>query len=428
MKKWLSAVSLVLILALLAGLCSCAGTLEEDPAVTETGTAETLPLPESTGEPIDPVPDRSVREKLAALPVANENMTQEELKQLCVDFCVLQGSFQWTPNYDIRYNPGSKDLVFLRGGLYGGLPYTHASSNLYSFLDYYDDATGVFDVSAFKNSVSSYLGNDCADAVFWGWARVCNKIDYILTVYMTPVHGCLKLGNHTYDETADNFRSQPTKEICGRNGAAEMYRSYALMQKADGMVTWNDEGHARMVVENHPVAEGTSFNGDESYAVFVEQWSRITNTDQNGATVMVEGGIYTRYTYRQLFTTGYLPFRLAEFYGTDPVEKAEVHLEPRAEGAEVKDLESLLDCNLISNYRISKVIYTLTDKADGTVAYEGHKYGSESTMYGIPMQTVINKSAIRRAVTSGHTYSLDVRVLVSTGETLDLFSCTITQD
>ena len=418
-------IAFLLTAALLAGLASCGSSLEEEGAGTAdvASTAAVQTDPETLPDPAPvSVPDPVTKEKLAAIPVANEAMTEDELRKICVDFCVLQGSFQWTPNQDFRYSSSNKDHQFLKGVLYGGLPYTHTSSNLYTFMDYYDEETGVLDVSEVKNAVGQYLGNDCADAVFWGWARVSNTISYVLTDYMVPKYGCLKLGDHVYDETADSFHEQPTKEICQANGAAVMNRSYALMKPADGMVTWNGAGHARMVMENHPVPNGDSYDSAESYVICVEQYSKLDPTLQGEELVQVVGGIRNRYTYADLFRTGYLPIRIAELSGEDPVEKAEVKLEPNKEGTDVTDLESLLDCNLVSNYRLSKVAYSVTDQ-DGKTIYESQKYCGESSMYGIPMGNVINRSALRRNLTADETYTLTVTALVSTGETLDVFTC-----
>ena len=88
MKK---AVALFLLFVLVFSLVSCGSGLEK----TAEETAEepvTSQAPAETEKfiPAIRVPDKSVREKLAALPVANENMTEDELRQLCVDFCLLQ--------------------------------------------------------------------------------------------------------------------------------------------------------------------------------------------------------------------------------------------------------------------------------------------------------------------------------------------------
>ena len=424
MKKILR---LLILVSVLAALVSCGGI----PA----GTDETAPLPESaigtegaeTGDdaPITVrVADRSVRERLAALPIANENMTEDELRQLCVDFCVLQASFQWTPSCTFIYNSAKKSHEFRKNVLYGGLPYTQASSNLYSFLDYYDDETGVFDASSFNGgSLGEILGNDCADAVFWGWARVSNTISYTVTLNMTKANGCLKIGDYVLNEKAIDYSTQYTRSICQDNGREVMYASYALMKTADGMVTWNTEGHARMVVENHPVAEGTSFNGDESYAVFVEQYSKIDptwqGTREDGAMVQVVGGVNNRYSYANLFASGYLPVTVAELCGADPVEKAEATLDPAPEG-EVT-LDALLKTTLHVNYRLSNVEFSILDEA-GSEVYAGHRYATDKKMYKISLNDVIKKKAIDVATENGRTYTFVITALVGNGETLGVFN------
>ena len=139
-----NALALFLLLSLVFSLVSCSSGLTETAETAgETAAEETAASGTEKFIPAIRVPDKSVRERLAALPVANENMTEEELRQLCIDFCLLQASFQWTPSANFSYTSTHKSHEFVLNGLYGGLPYTHASSNLYSFLDYYDDETGV---------------------------------------------------------------------------------------------------------------------------------------------------------------------------------------------------------------------------------------------------------------------------------------------
>ncbi|MBQ3075788.1 MAG: hypothetical protein IJC26_06930, partial [Clostridia bacterium] len=43
-------------------------------------------------------------EKIDAIPVANGNMTSDQLRQICVDFMRLQLSFEWTPDRDHDFN------------------------------------------------------------------------------------------------------------------------------------------------------------------------------------------------------------------------------------------------------------------------------------------------------------------------------------
>ena len=40
---------------------------------------------------------------LMAMPIANENMTEQELRQLCVDAFKMNLTFCWTPNTTITY-------------------------------------------------------------------------------------------------------------------------------------------------------------------------------------------------------------------------------------------------------------------------------------------------------------------------------------
>ena len=99
-----------------------------------------------------------------ALPVANENMTEDELRQLAVDAFAANMTFQWTPNKAITYDyklTGNVHQVNLEPGIaYSGLAYATGKSSgmVYKILKYYDLETGVLDVEAMDpNKVMSII-------------------------------------------------------------------------------------------------------------------------------------------------------------------------------------------------------------------------------------------------------------------------------
>ena len=434
---------LSVVISLILSLFSCGnGTVPEAPEQTAPPeeTEETAAVPEDTHidtetpvsetqEANDPQVEEPVFtahhpltvEELNSLPVANSSMTVNELRDLCLDFFILQASFQWTPSETLTYSSTNSEHTFRKGELYGGLPYSQASSNLYSFLDYYDETTGIFDVAEAGPDFGTTLGNDCADAVFWAWSRVSNSISFTVTSNMMPSRGCLKLGDVVYDEEAASFKNQYTKTICAENGTEVMYAAYALLEKADGMVSSNGSGHARMVMENHPFYNGTEIDGEKSYVLTVEQHSKLKSTwqgtDDDGAWVEVVGGIGTGYTYANLFEKGYIPLTIAEFTGDDPVEEAHAELDPLPEDP---DLEALLASEIVSNYRISKVTYTVTDGDE--VPLYGYLYGRQKTMYRMPVSDLIDSEKAAQAGLAGRSCTVTINAVVGTGETIPVFT------
>ena len=107
------------------------------------------------------------QESLDAIGIANNNMTAQELRELCLRYFRLQQSFLWTPDANVECYPtgstnlyesymklyaGDKDCEFDMntgkalqvGAIYGGIPYQNVSTgNLYRWLEYYDESTGV---------------------------------------------------------------------------------------------------------------------------------------------------------------------------------------------------------------------------------------------------------------------------------------------
>ena len=102
-----------------------------------------------------------------AIGIANSQMTAQELRELCLRYFKLQQSFLWTPGEDVKCCPtgspnlyesymklyaGQEDCVFdkntgkalLTDIIYGGIPYQNVSTgNLYRWMEYYDESTGV---------------------------------------------------------------------------------------------------------------------------------------------------------------------------------------------------------------------------------------------------------------------------------------------
>ena len=423
MKSIFRFASLVLCFAML--LISFAGCGQTEPVTVEQTAPETANTTEKTGElPAVTVPVPLTRERLESLPVANSSMTEEELRQLCISFFELSGTFQWTPTDSFSYPNGDKTLAFNKGVLYGGLPYTHASSDVYSFLDFYDEKTGVLDSSSMKLSFNNLLGNDCADAVFWAWARISNTISFRLTEFMQPARGCLLLGDYSYDTGIDSFREiVGTREVFKQNGEQKMFEAYALLKMADGLVCWNAPagGHAQMIVTNNVVrkADGT-IDGNESFVTIMDQGSSLTRTDQDGVIVQVECGNHVKETYNDLTKRGYLPIQIAELAGLDPVEDGEVKLDV----PENADIDTLIAAQFEANYRISKVITEIKD-ASGNVVYSGKKYGSEAYMYSIPMSEVLTKAVLRRYLKGDGPFTITISALIGNGETLEAYSGTL---
>lgn len=370
------------------------------------------------------VPDRISMTDVNAIPVATPEMSVEEWRQICVDFMRLQQTFTWTPAQDLDYLCTSATtadenglLHYKAGTIYAGLPYGGGSATLYSAMDYYDPVTGVWDVSALVSGTSFPLTNDCGTAVVWSLARVCTSLKKVGTVNMTQKNGYLPVGQFTYDPTIERFDASEetlTKAICNTNGEQVMFESYALLQKADGIVRRNaSNGHARMVVEDAVVVRNAdgSIDGANSYIITFEQSSGKSKRTVDNQEIIQNGWINKQYKFSTLFKDGYLPFTIAEFTGAKEVERAQVSLDRTGSGL---SLAALRSASVSTNYIIAKVTLTVTG-SDGVVKEKITNNVKASKLYSSYKLSNLIPAAF---TPSGHVL---ITATVGSGETLTVY-------
>ena len=387
--------ALLLVLTMILPLASCGGDLvttntQEDSSssgssdsTVQTGDFSILPE-EKKGNP-DPnttypvVTDKLTQEAVDAFPIANESMSIEERRNLCVEFFRYCQSFTWCPN--ITCAIGSRSLA--KTNLYGGFPYQHdATASVYRYLEYYDPETGVLDMKAMCSEPKLFT-NQCTWGSFWGWGRVINSSDNSWTATCTPKNGFLPVGPYQHDLDDYMGKGKDTFYICTSNGKDVMDRSYALLEKADALVNHDitagtyGAGHIMMVSGNNPATRTVTV---------IDQFSiRNACTDSAGASTTCEGRIDMAYTYDQLYENGYLPFTFKEFLypedpNYDPIEPSEVTATFDTTAPSVTP-EDLSKAKIQSNYIISDVFLTLTD-AEGNLYYKNVIRAAHTTEVG----------------------------------------------
>ena len=351
--------ALILVLLLLGTLCACGGGSN-----TET-TPETTLAPAVETKVAEPL----TWEKINSLPIANDSMSEDELRQLCMDFMEMTMLFPWTPSDPLNFTPinGSDKVtkIFVPGEVYGGPPYIAGTmGNIYTMMEYYDERNGMLDLSGGMDTLRQFC-NQCSGSTFWAWNRVCNKITYNGTTNALQHNGCIRVGPYTYDDNImDMYREQvSTKQICQTNGLDTMYESYALLKPADGIVNfYSGAGHVRMVFAEANVVRDANgkINGGLSTITYTDQdglWYQHTQPD--GSPYEHVGGYKIEITFFQLFNDGYLPFTFAEFIGADPVEKSETTIDYTGDTITTAQL---MKANISSNYSISDVTIVIKDK------------------------------------------------------------------
>lgn len=312
------------------------------------------------------VPGVNLVAQLAAIPVAKPGMTEDQLRQICLDYLRLEAEAPFKMKEDFTYHIESqrRDRTLIGGKIYGGLPYvSRGAGNLYRLAEICDPVTGELDRSSDVFDNIRYFGNACSGGASMAWARVVTSAYLGYTMFMTEANGFIPVGPYRYSqENVTQFiRKNPAgyncKKICQENGDQIMFESYAQMKPADGVVC---NGHVRMnsavptIVRN---PDGT-IDGDKSYTLMHEQVCYSGNANHirvapDGSHYVAQGVVNLKYTFRNLFETSYIPFTFAEFKDPSRVEPTRVRI---AVEPELKD--RVLTCN----YPISDVFIEVGGK------------------------------------------------------------------
>ncbi|MBQ4037418.1 MAG: hypothetical protein IJC84_04760 [Clostridia bacterium] len=436
---------LILATCLLFSLISCAS---ESLETTETVTKESTPPvtePKTEGPEPETVPmicDPLTWDDINAIPIANASMSTDELRQICVDFMALQLSFPWQTNKAQEFghiaiqtslDPTAKLEV---NAAYGGMPYCHSTwSNLYQVMYFYDSETGVVDAKAMGDKFTTYMGNHCTSSSFWAWARVSNTNNWDGISLLMESRGAIRLGDYEIEPTTDYYLTRTDTVVeCDKNGEQRMYRCYALLQKADG-INYNHNatgGHVEMATQNAVVKynpDGT-INGEESYCYFQDQ-NPVRNPaskaqQADGTPIAVMSGVEHKYTFKQLYKTGYLPFTLAEFHGLDPVEKGEVSF--TLSDRTTLSVKEFMTGKFEANYAISDVNVTFFDKDGKQTGAQPYLMANAKGMRNLTLSaSVFGPQAIMARNIPGEGATMKVDVRISTGEVFTVYQGGITK-
>ncbi len=419
-------IALLLCLITLLPLCACSSGLKmEEPTAEETG--EVKEEIKTKEENYPPVHDVLTRAKIDEFPIASDDMTLEEKRQLCIDFFRFTKKFAWTPSRSYSYviESSGRKVTLQKGKVYGSLPYvTIGSGNVYRILDYYDEETGVIDME--KAGADPILfGNQCSIGAFWGWSRVCNKANYSWTQAMTKANGFIPVGPYTYDDSVKDFsRGVNTLDICIANGDETMFESYAALAPADGLVQYKSAGHVIMCTEVNVVRNTNGkIDKDKSYIRYIDQHSGWKEDKQtNGDPFQRQGGIDSKMTFQRLFNSSYLPFTMPELIGEDPVEKSETTFS-FTEG-NVISIGQLKASKVTSNYAISDTYVIVLDKDGKEVEYKAVR-ARKAGVKVMSLKNAVFSTTFGKYATED--YSIRVEVQLSTGERVSVYGGKLTK-
>lgn len=373
--------------------------------------------------------DKLTADRIRALPVANRKWPVAKLRRLCTDTFRLQLSFAWTPAEDFEFRRSAKGSTKLFAGtVYGGIPYAIGGlGNLYRWMEIYDEETGVMTIPEnLPREFYKIFCNQCSFGAFWAWSRVSNSLKYRLTNDMIEKNGCIPLGEYSYDEAITDFETYTTTRICEENGRQAMFRSYALLQEADGIVNFTTGGHVRMISSRPAVIyhEDGTINGEESYTTFLDQAAKYHPMQQSdGSDYQVQGGVDTKISFEKLFTDGYLPFTIPELCQIKGKKRKRPDIAAASlEGMNEEGDTPLQECTVASNYPISHLIFTGYDesgaKAERLVHYPLR--GKECfARYRQPLDFLITDKKFQRFANSYE--KITISLVVGSGQEFRVF-------
>ena len=126
MKKVLA---LILCVTLLFSTAACdTGNTDakHDEAIENTKPVDTYPYPT--------INEKLTWEKINAFPIKSEDMTAQEMRELCVAFMRFTKTAMWIPNATVEYirnASGTPDKIY-KGEIYAGFPYVRlGTGNVY---------------------------------------------------------------------------------------------------------------------------------------------------------------------------------------------------------------------------------------------------------------------------------------------------------
>lgn len=384
------------------------------------------------------VADPLTWKKLDSMPVANSFMTEEELRQLCVDFFRTTLSFAWTPKADANYQNKETNArkYFYKGTVYGGTPYVTATTGtVYTAMEYYDPITGTLNISGDAKDVFMNFSNQCSGSAFWAWNRVCTSIQYSDTSTTLLGYGCLRVGPYTYPDHLSRWDQdvyeKSTYGICRMNGEQTMFESYAQMKPADGILTVRPtissaipaNGHNRMISAVPVVVRNAdnTINGDKSYVYYIDQDGEYTADTQPDGTSYTHIGVDTKFTFKQMYEEAYIPFTFAELVGKKVVDESITTMDYTGKTITVDQLSKAA---ITSNYNISDVTIVVKDAAGNPVYRKltaSNVYGATSPNHlKVKVSYAVEEDALAAYADGNHTVEVSARI--GTGEKPVVFS------
>jgi hypothetical protein len=195
-----------------------------------------------------------------------------------------------------------------------------------------------------------------------------------------------------------------------------MFRSYAELLEADGIVNFTTGGHVRMISTTPVVVfnEDGTINGEESYTTFLDQAAKYHTMQQSdGSDYEVQGGVDTKISFEKLFTGGYLPFTIPELCHAKGKKKKRMDIPTATLMGMDEDGDTPLDrCTVSSNFPISHLIFTAFENGEKAERYVWYPLRGEDAFarFKQPLDFLREDESYRRFVEKYEKITLSVKV------------------
>ena len=414
---------------------------------TPSATTETKDYSQFAGIVADPT---TWLEEFEALPIANENMTTDELRQLAVDAFRADLSFQWTPNKAVvyTYKSGDQDApvnlpigIAYSGLCYAAGKYTFTAGNIYKLLYYYDRETGVVDIEAMGDKMVGIITSACSSGAIQGWNRVSNSHGLArMETYTMFDSNIIPVGDYTYEPYVYDYNfgtKNATVKIVEFNGEQTMLESYAQMLPGDGLYTspgWHVVmcSKAPVVVRN---PDGT-INAKESYITLCGQGNDGTHLSpyrimkqENGVDLCLLGSVDYTQTFEKLLQSYNIPFTIPEFVGKDPVEPGKAWIgapDSAVENNTALTVMELSNMQAHGNYNLCNLIIKVQDPADNELVSYNPSLPTLPHEFSVNMMGAFDLDKLTPYANGKNT--IHICVQLANGELIDAFNTVLKID
>ena len=417
---------LLMTFATLLSFAACGAGEEETPAVTtqpKRDYSEFAGIVEDT---------KTWYDELMAMPIANENMTEDELRQLAADAFRINLSFTWTPTQELSYEftllERTTGVDIPAGIAYAGMFYNNnnARGNIWKVLQYYDPETGAVDMEALGNNHFMVLSSACSYGFLQAWNRVSNSHGLTgMDSYNQSGSNIALVGPYTYVPHEHSFaHGDGTPRIIEKNGEQVMCESLAAMKVADGLYT--SSGYHVMMCASEPVVVRWSsgkIDPTQSYVLVHEQRNSNEECKQgNGVTMRLLGTVNKKYTFQELLNKGYVPFTCKEFLGEEPVEPGEAWLgtqTSRVEAGQELTAQEIFSNQVWGNYNVCTLDVQVKDTAGNVLLSYAPAPTSRPDVFSMAFGSEISELNLQPYANGSNTIHIYARL--SNGELLEAF-------